>query len=55
MAAVADRVRRFDPIFADFADGLKDFTPFFPLEGLHWLVKDWARTDCSSSAMPPTR
>ena len=34
VAAVAERVRRFDPIFAGFADGLTDFTPFFPLEGL---------------------
>src|SRR6185436_17335864 len=30
---VAERVRRFDGIFAPFADGLQDFTPFFPLEG----------------------
>jgi 2-polyprenyl-6-methoxyphenol hydroxylase-like FAD-dependent oxidoreductase len=43
VAAVAARVRRFDPIFAGFADGLKDFTPFFPLEGLIRLVRDWAR------------
>jgi 2-polyprenyl-6-methoxyphenol hydroxylase-like FAD-dependent oxidoreductase len=40
---VADRVRRFDPIFASFADGLTDFTPFFPLEGVIRLVDDWAR------------
>jgi 2-polyprenyl-6-methoxyphenol hydroxylase-like FAD-dependent oxidoreductase len=40
---VADRVRTFDPIFRDFADGLKDFTPFFPLEGIIRLVRDWAR------------
>jgi 2-polyprenyl-6-methoxyphenol hydroxylase-like FAD-dependent oxidoreductase len=43
VAMVAERVRRFDPIFADFADGLRDFTPFFPLEGLIRLVKEWAR------------
>jgi 2-polyprenyl-6-methoxyphenol hydroxylase-like FAD-dependent oxidoreductase len=43
VAAVAERVRRFDPIFAGFADGLKDFTPFFPLEGLIRLIDDWAR------------
>jgi 2-polyprenyl-6-methoxyphenol hydroxylase-like FAD-dependent oxidoreductase len=43
IAAVADRVRRLDPILHDFADGLKDFTPFFPLEGLIRLVDDWAR------------
>jgi 2-polyprenyl-6-methoxyphenol hydroxylase-like FAD-dependent oxidoreductase len=43
IAAVADRVRRFDPIFAAFADGLKDFTPFFPLEGFIRLVRDWAQ------------
>jgi 2-polyprenyl-6-methoxyphenol hydroxylase-like FAD-dependent oxidoreductase len=43
VAAVARRVRRFDPIFAGFADGLRDFTPFFPLEGVIRYVKDWAR------------
>jgi 2-polyprenyl-6-methoxyphenol hydroxylase-like FAD-dependent oxidoreductase len=40
---VAERIRRFDPIFAGFADGLRDFTPFFPLEGLIRLIDDWAR------------
>jgi len=40
---VADRVRRLDPIFESFADNLKDFTPFVPLEGLIRLVDDWAR------------
>jgi 2-polyprenyl-6-methoxyphenol hydroxylase-like FAD-dependent oxidoreductase len=40
---VADRVRRLDPIFAAFANGLKDFTPFFPLEGFIRLVRDWAQ------------
>ncbi|MBF8262145.1 MAG: hypothetical protein HW376_1674, partial [candidate division NC10 bacterium] len=29
--------------FADFADSLRDFTPFFPLQGLILLVEDWAR------------
>ncbi len=43
VAAVAERVRRFDPIFAGFAATLKDFTPFFPLEGLIRLIDDWAR------------
>jgi len=43
LAFVADRIREFDPIFAGFAAGLKDFTPFFPLEGLIRLVDDWAR------------
>lgn len=43
VAAVAERVRRFDPIFTGFADTLTDFTPFFPLEGLIRLVDDWAR------------
>ncbi len=43
VAAVAARVRRFDPIFADFADRLHDFTPFFPLEAVIRLVADWAR------------
>jgi 2-polyprenyl-6-methoxyphenol hydroxylase-like FAD-dependent oxidoreductase len=43
VAAVADRVRRFDPVFAEFADSLDDFTPFFPLEGRILLVQDWAR------------
>jgi 2-polyprenyl-6-methoxyphenol hydroxylase-like FAD-dependent oxidoreductase len=43
VAVVAERVRRFDPIFAGFAAGLRDFTPFFPLEGVIRLMKDWAR------------
>src|SRR6266498_439296 len=33
VAAVAERVRRFDPISAGFAAALRDFTPFFPLAG----------------------
>jgi 2-polyprenyl-6-methoxyphenol hydroxylase-like FAD-dependent oxidoreductase len=43
LAAVAERVRHFDSIFAGFADSLQDFTPFFPLEGIIRLMKDWAR------------
>jgi len=43
VAAVAERVRRFDPICAGFADTLKDFTLFFPLEGLIRMIDDWAR------------
>jgi 2-polyprenyl-6-methoxyphenol hydroxylase-like FAD-dependent oxidoreductase len=43
VAAVAARIRSFDPIFHEFADSLKDFTPFFPLEGIVRLVDDWAR------------
>ena len=43
VAVVAERVRRFDPIFAPFARGLTDFTPFFPLEGLIRFIRDWAR------------
>jgi 2-polyprenyl-6-methoxyphenol hydroxylase-like FAD-dependent oxidoreductase len=43
VAAVASRVREFDPIFSDFADGLKDFSPFFPLECIVRLIDDWAR------------
>jgi 2-polyprenyl-6-methoxyphenol hydroxylase-like FAD-dependent oxidoreductase len=43
VAFVADRVRRLDPIFAGFADGLRDFTPFFPLEAVIRLIEDWAR------------
>jgi 2-polyprenyl-6-methoxyphenol hydroxylase-like FAD-dependent oxidoreductase len=43
VAAVAERVRQFDPIFAPFAAGLKDFKPFFPLEGVIRFVRDWAR------------
>jgi 2-polyprenyl-6-methoxyphenol hydroxylase-like FAD-dependent oxidoreductase len=41
--AVAERVRRFDAIFAPFAGGLTDFTPFFPLEGVIRYVREWAR------------
>jgi 2-polyprenyl-6-methoxyphenol hydroxylase-like FAD-dependent oxidoreductase len=43
IAAVAERVRRLDPLFADFAAGLDDFKPFVPLEGQITLVKEWAR------------
>jgi 2-polyprenyl-6-methoxyphenol hydroxylase-like FAD-dependent oxidoreductase len=43
VAAVAGLVRRFDPIFTNFADTLKDLTPFFPLEGIVRLAADWAR------------
>ena len=43
VSAVARRVRQLDPIFEPFADGLTDFTPFFPLAGIIRLVKDWAK------------
>jgi 2-polyprenyl-6-methoxyphenol hydroxylase-like FAD-dependent oxidoreductase len=43
VSAVAERVRRLDPLFAGFADRLQDFTSFFPLAGLIQLVRDWAR------------
>src|SRR5262249_17988967 len=43
VAAVAARIRRLDPLFADFAAGLRDFTPFFPLPAQILLIRDWAR------------
>ena len=43
VAAVAERLRRLDPVFADFAGRLRDFTPFFPLAAIIALVRDWAR------------
>jgi len=43
VAVVAERIRRFDPVVAGFADGLRDFTPFFPLEGSIRLIDNWAR------------
>lgn len=43
IAAVAERLRRLDPLFAGFADTLRDFSPFFPLQGIRGLVKRWAR------------
>jgi 2-polyprenyl-6-methoxyphenol hydroxylase-like FAD-dependent oxidoreductase len=43
VAAVAERVRRFDPIFTEFADSLRDFKPFFPLEGIIRLMREWSR------------
>jgi 2-polyprenyl-6-methoxyphenol hydroxylase-like FAD-dependent oxidoreductase len=43
VATVAERIRRFDPIFKGFADALTDFTPFFPLPGTISLVREWAR------------
>ena len=43
VAPVAERIRRLDPLFADFAAGLRDFTPFFPLPAVLLLARDWAR------------
>jgi 2-polyprenyl-6-methoxyphenol hydroxylase-like FAD-dependent oxidoreductase len=43
LAVVAERVRQFDAVFTDFANSLKDFTPFFPLEGVIRFIDDWAR------------
>ena len=43
VAAVADRVRRFDPIFTEFAASLHDFKRFFPLEGVIRLMREWSR------------
>ncbi len=43
VAAVAERVRGLDQAFAAFADGLRDFTPFFPLQARILLVREWAR------------
>jgi 2-polyprenyl-6-methoxyphenol hydroxylase-like FAD-dependent oxidoreductase len=40
VVAVAERVRRFDPVFADFAANLHDFKPFFPLEGQIVQIKN---------------
>jgi 2-polyprenyl-6-methoxyphenol hydroxylase-like FAD-dependent oxidoreductase len=41
--AVAARLRKLSPLFEKFADGLKDFTPFFPLPAVISLVREWAR------------
>jgi len=43
VAAVAERVRRFEPIFSEFAGSLCDFKPFFPLEGIIRLMREWSR------------
>jgi len=43
VAAVAERVRRFDPVLGEFADSLSDFKPFVPLEGTIRLLREWAR------------
>jgi len=43
VAAVAERVRRFDPIFTEFAASLRDFKPFFPLEAIIRLMRHWSR------------
>jgi 2-polyprenyl-6-methoxyphenol hydroxylase-like FAD-dependent oxidoreductase len=43
IAALAERIRRLDPLFAAFAAGLRDFTPFFPLPAQILLVRNWAR------------
>ena len=36
-------LKKAHPVFADFADGLTDFSPFRPLMGNMALTKDWAR------------
>ena len=43
LAYVAGRVRRLDPIFSEFAEGLRDFGAFFPLPGVMSLVSEWSR------------
>ena len=43
LGTVAERVRRFDPIFNEFAGSLRDFKAFFPLEGIIRFVRDWSR------------
>ena len=40
---VANRVRRLDPIFTSFSDGLQDFSPFVPFSGVLRLVSEWSR------------
>lgn len=42
VAAVSSRLRGLSPLFASFAGGLQDFTPFFPLPAVIALVRDWA-------------
>jgi len=42
VSKVAERIRRFDPIFTDFAGSLRDFKPFFPLEGVIRLMRRWS-------------
>src|SRR5215468_6666141 len=43
VAVVAERVRRFDPVFSELAASLQDFKPFFPLEGIIRLMRQWSR------------
>jgi 2-polyprenyl-6-methoxyphenol hydroxylase-like FAD-dependent oxidoreductase len=43
VAAVAERVRRFEPVFSEFADSLCDFKLFFPLEGIVRVMREWSR------------
>jgi 2-polyprenyl-6-methoxyphenol hydroxylase-like FAD-dependent oxidoreductase len=43
VAVVAERIRRFDPIFTEFAASLRDFKPFFPLEGIIRMMRGWSR------------
>jgi 2-polyprenyl-6-methoxyphenol hydroxylase-like FAD-dependent oxidoreductase len=43
VAVVAERIKRFDPIFTDFTASLRDFKPFFPLEGVIRLMREWSR------------
>ena len=43
VTVVAERIRRFDAIFTDFASSLRDFKPFFPLEGVIRMMRRWSR------------
>lgn len=37
------RLRRGHPAFSSFVDGVKDFSPFYPLAGSRSLVRTWAK------------
>jgi 2-polyprenyl-6-methoxyphenol hydroxylase-like FAD-dependent oxidoreductase len=37
------RLHRGHPILAEFADGVQDFSPFFPLAGSRCMVQTWAK------------
>jgi 2-polyprenyl-6-methoxyphenol hydroxylase-like FAD-dependent oxidoreductase len=43
ISIVAERIRTLDPICEPFADGLQDFSHFYPLAGSIRLVEDWAQ------------
>ena len=43
ISLLKEELAKAHPVFADFAAGLKDFSPFRPLKGSTSMVREWAR------------